>query len=141
MSAKLAFRIAAVILVLFAAGHTFGFLHFQAPTAEGRAVFQAMRNVSFRVGNEEFSYGKFYEGFGLNATLWMLFGAFSCWQYGGLVARAPRAVAVMGWAFVVLQIISFVLSVIYFSVPPAVFSLVVAAILAWGAWRAQKQAA
>lgn len=141
MSAKLAFRICAVILILFAAGHTFGFLSFRAPTPEGQAVFQSMRSVSFRVGNSSFSYGKFYEGFGLNATVWMLFGAFLCWQLASLIQTALKFVAVMGWAFVVLQLVSFVLSVIYFSVAPATFSAVLAGFLAWGAWKAPQGAA
>jgi hypothetical protein len=140
MSAKLAFRISAVILVVFALLHTVGFLSFRAPTTEGQAVFQSMRAVSFQVGNSSFSYGKFYEGFGLNATMWMLFGAFVCWQYANLVQIAPKIVAVMGWAFVAVQLISFVLSVIYFSVAPATFSLVLAAFLAWGAWAASRAA-
>jgi hypothetical protein len=42
MTATLLYRISAFVLVLFAAGHTLGFLKFKAPTPEGVAVQQAM---------------------------------------------------------------------------------------------------
>lgn len=50
MKAIMLYRIASVLLVLFAAGHTFGFLKFKPPTAEGLAVRDAMNNVHFQVG-------------------------------------------------------------------------------------------
>ena len=57
MSATLLYRIAAVVFVLFAFGHTFGFLSFRPPSLEGRAVYDSMNNVHFQVGWESFSYG------------------------------------------------------------------------------------
>jgi hypothetical protein len=42
MSATLLFRIASIVFLLFALGHTFGFLSFKPPTAEGLAVQKAM---------------------------------------------------------------------------------------------------
>ena len=46
MSAKLLYRAAAIVLVLFAAGHTFGFLRFRPPSLAGQAVHAAMQEVS-----------------------------------------------------------------------------------------------
>jgi len=46
-----------VLFVLFAAGHTFGFLNFKPPTAEGLAVRDAMNNLHF---GADLSYGAFY---------------------------------------------------------------------------------
>ena len=65
MTATLLYRIAAVVLLLFAAGHTFGFLKFQPPTPEGVAVRDAMDNVQFKLGSRSYTYGDFYRGFGL----------------------------------------------------------------------------
>jgi len=48
MNATLLYRIASVLLILFAAGHTIGFLNFTPPTAEGIAVRDAMQNVQFK---------------------------------------------------------------------------------------------
>jgi hypothetical protein len=42
MSATILFRIASVVFLLFALGHTVGFLSFKPPTAEGLAVRTAM---------------------------------------------------------------------------------------------------
>jgi succinate dehydrogenase hydrophobic anchor subunit len=123
-SATLWFRISAVILLLFAAGHTFGFLTFKPPTEQGQAVREAMANVHFEVGGRIFSYGGFYHGFGLSATVSMLFEAFVCWFLGGLARRNPREVAPIGWALVVQQIAGMVLSLMYFGVPPTAFSAV-----------------
>jgi hypothetical protein len=40
-------KIASVLLLLFAAGHNFGFLRFTPPTVEGRAVYESMNSVHF----------------------------------------------------------------------------------------------
>lgn len=47
MKASTWFRIAFVVMLLFAAGHTFGFLTFRASTADGQAVRAAMDTVHF----------------------------------------------------------------------------------------------
>jgi hypothetical protein len=69
MKATLPYRIASVLFVLFAAGHTFGFLNFKPPTAEGLAVRDAMNNVHY---GANLSYGGFFVGFGLCVTVYML---------------------------------------------------------------------
>jgi len=76
MKAAVLYRIAAVLLIIFAAGHTVGFLKFRPETPEGRAVFESMNNVQFQIGRGSFSYGGFYTGFGLFATLYLLFSAY-----------------------------------------------------------------
>jgi hypothetical protein len=62
MTATGLYRIAAVLFVLFAVGHTYGFLSLRAPSAEGRAVFDAMNMVHFQVRGASYSYGAFYRG-------------------------------------------------------------------------------
>jgi len=104
-------------------------------TAEGIAVRDAMNRVHFAVGGSTFSYGGFYRGFGLSATVSMLFEAFLAWQLAAAVRTAPRAVASIGWGLCVVQVMGFVLSCIYFSPVPALFSLAVAACLGLAAWR------
>src|SRR6266700_894466 len=106
MKATWLYRIAAVLLVLFALGHTFGFLHFKPPTAEGVAVHNAMNNVTFQVRGETLSYGGFYVGFGLFVTAYLLFAAFLAWHLGGLAARDPAAIGALGLAFFAVQVVS-----------------------------------
>jgi hypothetical protein len=117
------FRITAGVMLLFAAGHTFGFLSFQPPTAEGRAAFAAMRDVHFSVGSTTFSYGDFYKGFGLSITASQLFMAWLAWQLGSMAKRGVMDARGIAWGMVVLQLIGVVLSLLYFSVVPALFSL------------------
>ena len=57
MKSTTLFRIASVVLILYAAGHTFGSLSFKAPTAEAQAVRTAMDNVKFSVDGSTFSFG------------------------------------------------------------------------------------
>jgi len=93
MKATLLYRIASVLFVLFAAGHTFGFLSFKPPTAEGLAVRDAMNNVHF---GANLSYGGFFVGFGLYVSLYLLFSACVAWHLGGLAGRLPQAIGALG---------------------------------------------
>ena len=134
MSATLLFRIASVLLILFAAGHTVGFLKFKAPTAEGRAVQESMNNVRFNVGSSNRTFAAFYNGFGLFATLYLLFSAFLAWHLGDLARSNPQAIGVLGWVFAAVQVVSLVLSWIYFLPPPVILSGLVAICLGWASW-------
>jgi hypothetical protein len=134
MKATLLYRIAALVFVLFAAGHTLGFLKFKAPTPEGRAVREAMSNVHFLFGKSVRSFADFYVGFGLYVTAYLLFSAFLSWHLGNLAASDPQAIGALGWVFFVVQVASLALSLIYFAAPPALTSAVVAACLGWAAW-------
>lgn len=136
MSSTLLYRIAAFVFVLFALGHTYGFLSLRAPSAEARAVFDAMNTVHFEVGGRSFSYGGFYRGFGLSCTVSMLLSAFLSWHLGELARSAPGAVGALGWAFFAAQLAGTVLSFLYFGLPPMVLSVLVAAIVGLAAFRA-----
>lgn len=90
MKATWLYRIAAILLLLFAAGHTIGFLKFVPPTPEGQAVLDAMNNVHLQPG-AAYTYGGFYRGFGLFATVYFLFAAFVAWHLGELARKLPTA--------------------------------------------------
>jgi hypothetical protein len=134
MKATVLYRIACVLLILFAVGHTVGFLTFKAPSPEARAVWDTMNNVHFHVRSGSFSYGDFYIGFGLFVSAYMLFSAFLAWHLGALAGKNPQAIGALGWALFAVQVASLVLSWIYFSAPPVVFSALVAACVGWAAW-------
>ncbi len=138
MKATLFYRTAAVLLLLFALGHTFGFLRFTPTTTEGRAVQSAMNNVRL-VTNADFTYGKFYTGFGLFATAYLLFSAFLAWYLGGLTSKHPESVGALGWSFFATQLACLVLSWMYFSAVPATLSAVVAVCLGSAAWLSREQ--
>ena len=136
MNATLLYRIAAVVFVLFAAGHTYGFLSLRPPSAEARAVFDAMNTVHFEVGGRSYTYGEFYRGFGLSATASLILSAFLSWHLGQLARTSPAAIGALGWVFFGVQVVGVALNFLYFGPPPMVLSAVVSIIVGLAAWMA-----
>jgi hypothetical protein len=134
MTATLLYRIAAGLLLLFAAGHTVGFLTFKPPTAEGLAVRDSMDRVQFQVPGGKRTYGDFYRGFGLFCTLYLIFLAYLAWRLGSMAQTTPQAIGWLGWAFFALHVASTVLSWIYFLPPPVILSALAAICTGWAAW-------
>jgi hypothetical protein len=127
------FRITAVVILLFAVGHTFGFLAFRPSTTEGRAVWLVMNSVRFAEGHSTFSYGGFYVGFGLFITAFQLFAAWFAWLLGSMAQESAPRVCAIAWGMFTLQLVEIGLSLRYFSGGPAVLSAMAAASLAMAA--------
>ena len=121
MRPSLFHRIAAVVNLLFAIGHTAGFLTFRPKSAEGQAAIKAMA-VVFSEDGTRFSYDGFYTGFGLSCTLAMLLIAIWSWWLGNLARTMPRATIAPGAALMAYQIGGLVLAVLYFPAPAIMFS-------------------
>lgn len=134
MKPTLLYRVAAIVLVLFAAGHTYGFLKFVPPTADAVAVRDSMFGVHFALHGGSYSYGGFYNGFGLMVSVYLLFSAFLAWHLGGLAKRNPDAIGALGWVFFATQAAQLALSLIYFFAAPAVLSALVVIAVGWAAW-------
>jgi hypothetical protein len=134
MTARVLYRIAAVVFLLFAAGHTFGFLSFRPEQADALAVYNSMNSVTFDFNGTVRSYAQFYTGFGLQVTAYLVFGAYLAWHLGKLAASQPKAIGALAWVFVALQAAILVLSVLYFFVVPSVLSAVILVCLLWAAW-------
>jgi hypothetical protein len=132
MKAIWLYRIAAVLFVLFAAGHTIGFLKFVPPTPAGQAVMNAMNTVQLQPG-APYTYGAFYKGFGLFATAYFLFAAAVAWHLGGLSRKLPAALGSLPWIFFSLQFVGLALTWKYFPPPPVVFSALVTFCTGWAA--------
>jgi hypothetical protein len=133
MKATWLYRITAILLLLFAAGHTIGFLKFVPPTPEGKAVMDAMNNVALQP-RAPFMYGGFYRGFGFFVTVYLLFAAFLAWHLGELARKFPTAAGSLPWAFFFLQLASLALSWRYFPAPPVVLSAFPALCAGWAAF-------
>ncbi len=134
MSATVLYRIASVLLILFTAGHTVGFLKFVPPTPEGIAVRDSLTRVHFQVRGRDYSYGGFYRGFGLFNSVYLLFSALLAWHLGTLAARDPHAIGAVGWAFCVVMVATLLLCWAYFNMVAVTFSAVLAVCLGWAAW-------
>lgn len=125
MTAARMLKAAAILYLVFAIGHTAGFLLFVAPTAQARAAFEAMRVATFQAGPQTFSYADFYRGFGLCVTFLLVFCAVLAWILAGMAGRAERSAKSLAWSLAVLQCAVLATSVAYFGVPPVVFSVVI----------------
>ena len=136
MAATWLYRVASILFVLFALGHTYGFLSFRPSSAEGRAVYESMNSVHLLVRGQDYTYGGFYRGFGLSATISMLFWAFLCW-YLGEARTNPAVIGALSWAFFAAQVAGAVLSFLYFGPPARVLSLLVALLVGLAAWLAR----
>ena len=121
MRPTLLLRIATFVNLLFAAGHTIGFLTFRPVSAEGQAARRALAAV-FAENGSQFSYMGFYKGFGLVCTLAMLLIAGWSWWLGDLAKSAPRTTLPPLVMLVLYQLGGLVLAALYFPLPAIVFS-------------------
>jgi hypothetical protein len=136
MKAKTLYRIAAVLFVLFTAGHTFGFLSFKASSAAGAAVRAEMDRVPVDGGA---TWGGFFTAFGLDISAYMAFSAILAWGLGSVSDRPADGFGLIAWSFAALQLATLVLSLVYIGVEPSVFSAVAALLLGWAALMAGKK--
>ena len=139
LKAPALYRIASILLLLFAAGHTLGFRTVD-PKWGVDSLVASMRTIHFDAQGFSRSYWDFYSGFGLFVTVFLLFAAFLAWQLGGLPAQALAGMRGITWAFALCFVAVTVLSWRYFFVAPVIFSCVVTICLLAAAWRSAKPA-
>jgi hypothetical protein len=118
------YRIASVLLVLFAAGHTLGFRR-SDPAWRAEPVLALMQSQHFQVQGFGRSYWDFFVGFGLFVSVFVLFAAILAWQLGSLAPETLARMRVVAWAFAFCFFAITVLSWTYFFVIPLVFSLAI----------------
>jgi hypothetical protein len=133
MKASLLYRISAILLVLFAIGHTLGFRQID-PNWGVDSLVQSMKSIHFNVNGADRTYWDFFVGFGLFVTVLMLFASIVAWQFGSLPSETLAAMRVSTWAFVVCFAVVAYLSWRYFFMVPVVFSLAIFLFLAAAAW-------
>jgi len=132
MKASALYRIAAVLLLLFDAGHTSGF-----PWSDPnwRVDLGSMRSTHFYIMGFSRTYWDYYVGFGLFVSVFLLLAVALAWQLGSL---PPESLALMrgtAWAFALCFVAITVLSWKYFFIIPIAFSIVTTVCLIAAAWR------
>lgn len=135
MAAKTVYRIASIVFIIFAVGHTFGLLSKKSPSLQVAAVRAAMDHVQWRFMGSEVSYGGVYLGFGLMVTASLLLSAFLAWHLGNMAAAVPHTIVPLAWVFFAFSVATLVLSCVYFFIGPIVASAITTACLGWAAWR------
>lgn len=133
MNSAVLYRISAVLLVLFAGGHTIGFRRVD-PHWGIDAVVAGMQTTRFDVQGLSRTYWGFYVGFGLFVTVLLLFAAVLAWQLGKLPADVLRVMPLLTWGFALSFLAVTYLSWRYFFPAPVIFSAVIALCLVIAAW-------
>ena len=138
MKASMFYRIAAVLLLLFAVGHTLGFR--QSDPAWGvDGLLGSMRSIHFDVQGFNRTYWDLFVAAGFSVGVFYLFAAILAWQLGGL---PPATLALMrgtAWAFAVCFAVITVVSWRYLFIIPIAFSIVITLCLTAAAWLSARQ--
>ena len=137
MQASTFYRIAAVLLLLFAIGHTVGFLQ-SDPKWGVDTLLASMRSIHFDVQGFSRTYWDFFVGFGLFFTVFLLLAAVIAWQLGGLPRESLTHVRGLAWALALCFVAVTVLNWRYFFVVPIVFSIVITVCLLAATWLSSK---
>jgi hypothetical protein len=138
MRASIFYRIAAVLLLLFAAGHTLGFR--QSDPAWGvDSLLAGMRSIHFDVQGFNRSYWDLFQAAGFSVGVFYLFAAILAWQLGGLPAATLALMRGTAWAFALCFAAITVVSWRYLFILPIVFSIVITLCLTAAAWLSAKQ--
>src|SRR5437660_11717918 len=98
MKASMFYRIAAVLLLLFALGHTLGFRE-SDPTWGVDALLGSMRSIHFDVQGFNRTYWDLFEAAGFSVGVFYLLAAILAWQLGGLPAATLEHMRGTAWTF------------------------------------------
>ena len=98
MKAGLFYRSAAVLLLLFAVGHTLGFRQ-SDPTWGVDALLASLRSIHFDLQGFRRTFWDLFVGAGFSVGLFYQFAAVLAWQLGGLPAETLAVMRVTVWAF------------------------------------------
>jgi hypothetical protein len=128
MTATLLLRIAAIISLLFTAGHTMGGLDKWSPMGEN-AVLKTMRDVHFEVMGSHRSYLDFFMGFGWSLSVTMLLQSILLWQIASLARTDAARVRPMIAAFALAQVASAIIAWNYIFLVPTLFACVLLVVL------------
>jgi hypothetical protein len=139
MKASIFYRIAAVLLLLFAIGHTLGFRE-SDPQWGADAMLASMRSIHFDVQGFHRSYWDLFQAAGFCVGVFYLFAAILAWQLGGLPAANQRLMRGTAWIFALCFAAITIISWRYLFLLPIAFAFVIAACLTVAAWLSGRQA-
>src|SRR5258706_2124528 len=94
MRASIFYRIAAVLLLIFAVGHTLGFRQ-SDPEWGVATLLDSMRSIHFDVQGFNRTYWDLFVAAGFSVGVLYLFAAILAWQLGGLPQRIWRSCAAL----------------------------------------------
>jgi hypothetical protein len=137
MKASVFYRIAAVLLLLFAVGHTLGFRQ-SDPQWGVDALLGSMRSIHFDVQGSNRTYWDLFVAAGFSVGVFYFFAAILAWQLGGLPAATLALMRGTVWAFALCFAAITVVSWKYLFILPIAFSFVITNCLTAAAWLSAK---
>lgn len=137
MKASGIYRTAAVLLLLFAAGHTFSF-SLVDPKWGLDAMLRDMHSIRFSLGRIERTYWDFYLAGGYTVSIFFLFSAALAWQLGSVRPEVLGELRLLTWGFALAFAAVAVVSYIHLFLIPIGFSIVITGFLVTAAWRASR---
>lgn len=137
MKASVFYRIASVLLVLFALGHTLGFRQ-NNPDWKAEAVLGLMQSVHFDALGFNRTYWDFFSAFGFFFSLFLVFAAVLAWQLSSFPSGTLARVSSIAWALAICFVAVTALSWRFAFTIPIVFSALITVCLIAAAWLSAK---
>ena len=138
MKASWLYRIASVLLLLFAIGHTLGFRQTN-PEWGVASLIESMRSIHFDAQGFSRTYWDFFSAFGLFFSVFLLFAALLAWQLSGLPAETFARMRRTAWALAISFAAVTALSFKYAFTTPIVFSAIITMCLIGAPWLSAKK--
>ena len=140
MKASTFYRIAAVLLLVFAVAHTLGFRHSE-PVWGVDALLGSLRSTHFDVQGFDRTFWDFFVAAGFSVGVFYLFAAIFAWQLGSLPVATLALMRGTVWAFALSFAAITVVSWRYLFIIPVAFSIAITVCLTAAAWISTKQVA
>jgi len=139
VKARILYRLSSVLLVLFAAGHTFGFRQ-DVPQWGATAVLGSMQGIHFDAQGFSRTYWDFFSAFGLFFSVFLLFAAVLAWLLAGFLPETLARVRGIAWALAFCFVAISALCWNYAFTTPIAFSTLITVCLIAAAWFSMKPA-
>jgi hypothetical protein len=127
MKATTLYRIASVLLFLWAAGNTYGLLMFWHAAG-------SLNPVRFPVGHSGFSYAQVVLGYEVFSSFCVLFAVYLAWHLGTLARTMPRAIGAVGWILFAYSVAAVYMSWIWLSGFALLLTAAIAVCVGWATW-------
>lgn len=132
---KIAYRSAAILLLLFCGGHTVGTLAGRSPSPEADPVLTAMRTVRFDFNGVERTMFEIFFAHALLVSVFLLLSVLLAWTLSAVEPERWRPMAPIAWGLALAQGVAAFLTWRYFFVGPAVLTTIAAMLVTGAALR------
>ncbi len=123
-------RIASVITLLFAVGHSLGAPWTPVNESAPVSVVQAMKSVSFDAMGRSRTFWDFYFGFGVSISIYLIVQAAVLWLLAALAKTQPASVRPFVVVLLAANVVNAYVTWKYFFLLPLVLSIVMVICLA-----------